>query len=372
MTEVNSADGKRARGGTGNFFIVDQRLWKAVCDAGDINAAAAWLLLLQGTGVNHRTTAWSVDSIMRHMGMGYIYGKAAIDKLIALNFIRYGEKHTQRKPRYDLLTFPEWDALNQEHLKAERTDVEEDDDYNLLWLPNEVVRGAGGEKPPIHKLRASGDLWALRLFVDLYHEQNLRDDGGISRKFVWEGYKAVDLGERGPYRILGFKFVGREHDWAGPLLIHEDRPKPRPDHPDKDWRPGWESLGVLQATGVLTFVPHLLENGTKFAQVIHPLGVGGHSEHPIETQIGIEAYKAAAAMCQPWQLEKARREGLILCPVSRDYPNAQMVGIARLHYRPQTKRTSAWSSNLRSGGLEYVEHFRRLAVEYAVQQAALA
>ena len=66
MTEANSADGKRARGGLGNFFIVDQRLWKAVCNKSDINAAA-WLLLMQGTGVNHRTTAWSVDSMKRYL-----------------------------------------------------------------------------------------------------------------------------------------------------------------------------------------------------------------------------------------------------------------------------------------------------------------
>src|ERR1017187_5267839 len=126
MSESNPANTERARGGTGNFFIVDQRLWKAVCDAGDINAAAAWLLLLQGTGGNHRTTAWSVDSIMRYLGMGYTRGKAAIDKLIALKFIRHGEKHTQRKPRYDLLTFPEWNALNQKSRKGQRASAEED------------------------------------------------------------------------------------------------------------------------------------------------------------------------------------------------------------------------------------------------------
>ncbi|MGA2672152.1 MAG: hypothetical protein ABSE99_02890 [Terracidiphilus sp.] len=367
MSESNPANTKRARGGTGNFFIVDQRLWKAVCDEGDINAAAAWLLLSQGTGANQRTTAWSVDAIMRYLGMGYNRGKEAIDKLIALRFIRYGEKHTQRKPRYDLLTFPEWNALIHKPRKGKSASAEEDPENNLIWLPNELIKAADGEKPPIRKLRASGDLWALRLFVDLYHEHNLRDDGGITRKFLWLKYDAMNLGERGPYRIMGFKPAGKWITWDGPFRIHQSRPKLNPDA-----QPTWDSLHILEQTGVLTFIPHLVENDTKAAEPIHAVGIGGHSEHPIETQIGNEARRTAVAMCQPWQLERAQRDGLILCPVSRDYPNAQLVGIARLHYRPHTKRTSAWSSNLQYAGPKCVDHFRRMAAEYAVQEAAFA
>ncbi|MDT8066589.1 MAG: hypothetical protein ROO76_00330 [Terriglobia bacterium] len=366
MTEANSADGKRKRGGTGNFFIVDQRLWKAVCDADDINSAAAWLLLAQGTGANQRTTAWSVDAIMRYLGMGYNRGKEAIDKLIALRFIQYGEKHTQRKPRYDLLTFAEWDALRQKPRKRRNPSADADSDSNLIWLPNELVTGTGkSEKSPIHKLRAAGDPWALRLFVDLYHAQNLRDDGGIARKVLWLKYKPVELGERGPYRIVGFKPEGRWLTWEGPFRIHHSRPKPTAES-----QPTWDSLNILEHFGVLSFIPHLVENDTNAAELIHAVGIGAHGEHPIETQIGNEACRAGAAMCQPWQLTKA--EGLIVCPISRDYPKAQIIGIARLHYRPHTKRTSAWSSNLQFNGPAWIDQYRRIAAEYATQQAAYA
>jgi len=371
MTEADSAAGKRTRGGTGNFFIVDQRLWKAVCDAGDINAAAAFLVLLRGTGFDQRTTAWSVDAIKRYLHLGYVQAKAAVDKLIALNFIRHGEKHTQRKPRYDFLNVSERDALTPKQRNGKLPKLEGDGDYNLIWVPNQIIDGAAGEKPPVYKLRASGDLWALRLFIDLYHEQNLRDEGGIARTLIWEEYKTVNLGERGQYRILGFESVTKEHNWIGPLLMHKCRPKPRPDYPDAEWTPGWASLEILEKTGLLTFVPHLMENGTEFAGPIHAFGVGGHSEHPLETQIGDEARRAASKMCHTWQLEKAGRDGLMICPVSRDYPNAQLVGIARLHYRAHTKRTSAWESNLLSAGPECIAHFRRLAVEYAPTNEAV-
>jgi len=365
MTEANSADGSRARGGRGEFFIVHQGLWKAICDVGDINAAAAWLLLAQGTGGNHRTTAWSVDSIMRYLGMGYPRGKAAIEKLIALNFIRHGEKHTPRKPRYDLLSFTEWAVMNWDAVP--RGTGDEDSGSPLIWLPNALITGASHEKSPIHKLRAAGDLWALRLFVDLYQEQNLRDDGGIPRTFLWEKYEAIKLGERGAYSVMGFKHGGEWVNFSGPFLLHQSRPKPT-----KNSQPVFDSLRVLKQTGLLTFVPHLVENDTKDAEVIHAFGIGGHSEHEIETEIGTHARKAALAMCAPWHLETAESAGLLLCPVSRDYPKAQMVGIARLHYRPHTKRTSAWARNLQQCGAGYVTQFRRLAEECKVKDTAFA
>ena len=35
-----------------------------------------------------------------------------------------------------------------------------------------------------------------------------------------------------------------------------------------------------------------------------------------------------------------------LAPVARDYPEVQMVGIARLRYRPHTGRTGEWRARL--------------------------
>ena len=42
-----------------------------------------------------------------------------------------------------------------------------------------------------------------RLLVDLYHAQNLREDGGISRKITWEEYQRVEVGQQGPYVVWG-------------------------------------------------------------------------------------------------------------------------------------------------------------------------
>lgn len=282
MSEPTRDDGKRARSNVGNFFIVDRRTWKDLCDLDDINAAAAWLLMAQGTGRNNRTTPWSVDSIIRYLGIGHPRAKAAIDRLLTLKFIRHGEKHTPRKPRYDLLDFEERKTAKQKPPKNHLVAVDDDPGSNLIWLPNTLVKGTSqGENSPVRKLRAAGDPWALRLLIDLYHEHNLRDDGGVSRKSLWDEYEAVQIGEQGPYRIMGFKHAGLKVAFAGPFQIHRSRPMPTLNS-----QPAFDSVYALEDIGVLTFVPHLLENETENAEVIHPFGIGGHSEHPIETEIG--------------------------------------------------------------------------------------
>jgi len=39
-----------------------------------------------------------------------------------------------------------------------------------------------GETSPLARVRRYNDALALRLLIDLYRDQNLRDDGGITRK----------------------------------------------------------------------------------------------------------------------------------------------------------------------------------------------
>jgi hypothetical protein len=101
----------------------------------------------------------------------------------------------------------------------------------------------------------------------------------------------------------------------------------------------------LTKQGLLRFVPHLCENGESDAEIIHPYGIEeSFEEGRIETAeyaIGQAAHDAAQAMVFESDLRKA--EDCWLAPVpTTDYPNVQMVGIARLTYRPHTVKTRAW------------------------------
>ena len=65
-----------------------------------------------------------------------------------------------------------------------------------IWLPNALVTGAADETPPVELVRQTQDVMTLRLLVDLYHAQNLRDDGGVSRKLTWREYERSRWADR--------------------------------------------------------------------------------------------------------------------------------------------------------------------------------
>jgi hypothetical protein len=387
------------------FFQIDGRVWAAVT-AGDINLAASYLVLACGTGHGNRSTSWSTKAVMNHAGVGWIRAKAAIDDLIARGFVRYAEKHTPDKPRYELATYREfanhvavknppappdyYDEKVLEKLQAGKQPThkfdrkhaerlcqrgllcrdaqgvykfpepqEEDSGDDPVWLPNSIVLGtAAGEDSPVRKLRSAGCIWTLRLFVDLYSAQNLRDDGGIDPRLIRQKFDRQNIGEQGAYIVWGFKPGDRTHWWEGPFAAHRSRPKVKPE----DSSPAWESLNLLKTMGLVSFVPHIFENDTNAAEPIHVYGLGSTAEDPLEQEIGAAADRAARAMCLPSRLETAADDGFEhFCPVLRTKPSAQMVGVARLTYRPDTKRTAAWQAQLHQAAPVWLETFEKLA-----------
>lgn len=387
------------------FFAVDSRIWGRVTDCG-MNEAAAYLVLACGTGRDNSFTSWSTKSIMQHAGVGWERAKASLTRLIADGFIRCTEDHTAAHPRYQLQTYrnlgeheaakipPTWRNYCERELLTEiasgkqptnkagrnraeglcrrgllqkdavgayklRAIVVEDSNDNSIWLPNAIVTGtSSGEESPIQRLRSAGCIWTLRLFVDLYQAQNLRDDGGISPHLVRQNFERCKIGEQGAYIVWGFKPEGYAHWWAGPFTRHKCRQREKPE----DESPGWQSLQLLQRMGLLSFVPHIFENDTNVAEPIHVYGIGETAEAPIEQEIGSAADLAGRAMCLPSKVEEAEGQGFQhFCPVLSTKPNVQMIGVARLTYRPHTKRTKAWFAELQQTSPAWIETFQKLA-----------
>jgi hypothetical protein len=114
--------------------------------------------------------------------------------------------------------------------------------------------------------------------------------------------------------------------------------------------------------GLLTYIPHLYESNSPQAEPIHPYGIDRKGEEPIETEIGQQADIAARQMCQEWAIERAENEGFeYFCPVPRNQPDAQLVGVGRLRYRPHTSRTAAWYAQLQNSELAAIAYYRKLA-----------
>jgi hypothetical protein len=391
--------------GLGHLFIIDERVWAKVTSIG-MSAAVAYLVLACGTGRDNKATPWSIKAVKKYAGMGWARAKPAIDELIAGGFIRLAESHTVSHPRYELATlarlvefqtaensqsplgfderrvFTNLQEGRQPESKTARRFAEglcrrgflcrdaqgiyklpepatEASGDLLIWLPNSIVKGTpSGEESPVLRLRGAGCLWTLRLFVDLYSAQNLRDDGGINPRLVWRPFERRKIGEQGAYTVWGFKpGIGKLWPTCGPFAAHESRKKAKP----KDCSPTWESINLMEAMGLLSFVPHIFENDTAAAEPIHPYGIGGSSEATIEPLIGSAADEAARAMALPSKLEEAIEDGFeYFCPVVKTKPRAQMIGVARLTYRPHTRRTAEWFAELNQNGHALIDTFEKL------------
>jgi hypothetical protein len=385
----------------GGFFAIDARIWARVTACG-MNESAAYLVLANGTGRNNKGTRWSTNAVMNYTGIGWERAKNAIGRLIAGGFIRCAESHTEARPCYELATYRELvdheaatnppakpDYFEQELLsglqagrqptnktgrnRAERLcqrgllcrdaqgvyklpePATEDSGDNSIWLPNEIVKGTtGGEESPVRRLRSAGCIWTLRLFVDLYSAQNLRDDGGISPRIMRKKFDRQKIGQQGAYTVWGFMSGESTHWWTGPFAAHRCRTKAK----QEDESPAWQSLGLLQDMGLLSFVPYIFENDTDTAEPIHVYGIGQTAEAQIEREIGDAADRAARAMALPSKLEEAEEDGYeYFCPIPNTKPTAQMIGVARLTYRPRTRRTAEWFAELNRTASDWIETF---------------
>jgi|SRR5271163_2730353 len=219
------------------FFAVDRRTWARVCGLG-LNRAVAYLVLARGTGKSNRESAWSVAAVESYTGISRGRAHDAVSALVEEGVVRKLWEGT--RPKYDLVPWhlvPGSDTRHslgpshqrvfdriskgdvptagQDRARAERAVAQGwllkagEGQYSIaphpgsapdwIWPPNELVISAAGETPPIELIiiRQTQDVMRLRLFIDLYHAQNLRDDGGISRKITWEEYERMRSVSRG-------------------------------------------------------------------------------------------------------------------------------------------------------------------------------
>jgi hypothetical protein len=121
-------------------------------------------------------------------------------------------------------------------------------------------------------------------------------------------------------------------------------------------------VNLLKQMGLLTYIPHLYESSSPQAEPIHAYGIDRKGEEPFETEIGEQADTAARQMCQEWAIDRAENEGFeYFCPVPRNQPDAQLIGVGRLRYRPHTSRTAAWYAQLQKSEMAAIAYYRKLA-----------
>ncbi len=288
------------------FFAIDRNVWPQVCDLG-LNEAISYVVIAAGTGKSHIVSNWSAEAIERRTGMHHVRAKEAIGRLVENGLMSVTPNGKLR--RYEL------------HISEEPA---------FIWLPLAIVEGAAGERPPLRLLRQAQDIYALRLFIDLHFFHDMDGNGGCEwrpGKGVRIPYSRERVGSYGSYTLWRFRpellpngKLKAEAFTAAPFIVHNF----------------WDAFHLLERAGLISFVEHLVDADTTTGEVSHPLPQGGRCE-PGERAITAAALAAGRRMMS-WRVE----EGAIIVPVEDLKPNVQMIGIARLLYKPHIQQTKAW------------------------------
>jgi hypothetical protein len=359
--------GCRASGsGCGEFFAVDRRTWARACSLG-MNTTVVYLVLARGTARDNRTTAWSVQATEKYTSISRGRAQEALKLLAKNSLIEVLREGT--RPKYHLrpayvvpgceghpppsLDAPEeklfeqlrsgetwvvgkgskaWGYSNPrtiaESLVRKGWALDEGDNHftpvvydaeaaaqlDWIWLPNELVTGAAGEVPPVELVRQTQDVMAFRLLVDLYHAQNLRDDGGVSRAVTRRSYERFEVGRQAQFTIWGFRHENGWVTWTGPTLCHK-REKLSPEEIKVGKDAGVDYFrreGQLADLGLIEWVPTLVEGEGSDAEIIHPYGM--RNSESLEDRLGRAAHDAALSMLTDRQHEWAAEQELRLAP----------------------------------------------------------
>jgi hypothetical protein len=310
-----------------------------------MNEAVSFLVLARGTGADNCTTAWSAEAVEKYTGIAHSKAAASIKRLQFESYVRSLRGGT--RPKYELLP----------HIGSAAPGAETD----LIWLPNEIVTGAAGEKPPLKLVRQTQDPMTLRLFIDLYGVHDLPAEGGVPRRFVVWKYERFQVGQHGPLTIWGFRYSQLFARWEGITLIHR-----RDKLTDEETAAGknagidlFRRLEQLTDLGLIEWMPHLVESADD-GEIIHPLH--RRESETIEGRLGRAAEQAAAALLTEGQYHWARDRYIeFLVPVPHHIANVAVVGIARLRYRPRTRKTAAWWGDLNTKADEHLAGYTQLA-----------
>lgn len=331
------------------FFAVDTGKWADVLDMDSMNAAVAYLVLCRGTGGDNSTTSWSVHAIEAYTSISRSRAKKAVEALVSHGLIKQVKSGT--RPQYKLRTGRKVEKLSND---------------TTIWLPNDVVTSTkSGEVSPVERIRQTGDVMLLRLFVDLYKQQNLVEDGGINQKTYRTEYRRESMGCYGQHQLYWFDYKTTSIVWN-----EATKPHMRVELSDDEKAQGcnkgvdaFKRFGLLETFGLIQCVPHLFESSSDEAEIIHSLGNSDQLESDIRNAAKTAALSMYAKITgQDTVVEDYEFDDSIIVPVPIHLENAQVIGIWRLRYRPHTAMTSAWWSAYKKDGNRYLKQYQNMIV----------
>jgi len=288
------------------FFRVDQEGFARVCRLG-LKPALAYLVLAAGTGRDQALTLWSVNAVRKYAGLGRKRAERAVGALLEEGVVT--RDRGGRHPRYRL-----WPGHG-----------------TVAWLPNALVTGAAGEPTPLERIRQTGDAKTLQLLIDLYGDNALPDDGGVSREHLWFPTDRGHLAEVGPFLLWGF--------CRKKPLVRREAPFARPQIEQGSVDPLFQRLEALLVTGIARWAFYVLDEPE--GEPLFPLEADTEEENQIGEVVRWAGEVLGSHLNAPG-LEKEAVGFNWWVPMPRHIKDPVVLGVLRLRYRPHTSMTASW------------------------------
>lgn len=412
---IEQSNGAKRPKKRGHLFLVDVPTFAKVCSLGDADAAAAYLILVAGTGADNRTSTWSAEAINNRTALSWRKARAAMEKLEQNGFIRWLSGKGTRKPRIDLPPVEIREPM-AEHvaavaariakgkrprtisdLAAATTGKEQGwltcDDAGvwsylpsrpakMAFLPMELVGNAfgvadSGTLTVVDRIRMTRDPMALQLLVDLYALQDLAEHGGVNDYYLWTKFERQKAYATDSLQVWKFNRVYKICRIQGGPLEHH-RPELTTEEAGAEKRGAkdfFDRVQVLQDAGALEWVYYLAEDDTGNATRIYPVAVERHGKlvwSELESIIGGYATRAACALLDDAadKLDFAKRweaygPNRFILPADRLVHQAALVGVPRLRHRARTSNASRWRQEMVESAESTIAMFRGIIANHA-------
>ena len=262
MPEIEKAEEKRVRGRGrgGGFFAIAHEGWESlwtVPTSNRLNLVITYLVLLAGTGSDHRLTKWSARACEQYTGLGKPRAKHAIEELIEAGLIARTAASTKMLPQYELPALP---------LEVEP-----------IFLPVALVRGLAGEASMLRRVRETGDPLGLRMLVDLYGAVSLDATHGVPIEMLHGGKmeagaptarKIAEAGAHAVWALSDGRWRHASGDWTS---IH----RVKAADTKSAWAPFWARFDLLKQIGAIWYEPWVFDGEELDAEPLFPLDASG-------------------------------------------------------------------------------------------------
>lgn len=327
------AEQNRQRAKGGRFFVLERAAWEdlwRVPTINRLNLLTAYLVLLAGTGADHRLSKWSAHACEHYAGMGKPRAQVAIRELIDTGLLARQPGGSPRHPHYRFPARPRGE--------------------DAIFLPVAMIAGVkgggAGETPVLRRVRQTGDAMVLRLLVDLYGMVQLDRTHGvaIASLCLLDSLPVVShcLARRGAHAVWLLR-PGNTLHASGPWRDRhgsEAIPAPAGRHGEDPFE---TRLQGLRDMGALWFEPWVFDGIGFDAEPLLPVSPQAEASSGDDERRWQETARVCAQLLceEPGSLVDAPDLPLVVLPAHHRMP--RLFGVARLRVEADTPgRRSSW------------------------------